>query len=112
MPPKLRRGPRMSGVSEDRTSGAGGRGKVTADSELRKMRNFLAQEFSSLSSGYIQIRRSFEPRALCAICLVVVAMKPTEKQPSNIAPGKRCTGLGFLCFKKKETVLRASILAA
>ena len=86
MPPKLRQGPHMSGVSKDGTSGAGERGKVTADSELRKMQNFPAQEFSSLSSGYIEIRRSFEPRALCAICLVVVGMKPTEKQPSNVAP--------------------------
>ena len=77
----------MSGVSQDGTSSAGGRGEATADSELRKTRNLPAQEFSSLSSGYIQTRRSFvEWRALCATCLVVVGMKPTEKEPSDIAP--------------------------
>ena len=60
---------------------------VTEDSGLRKTQNFPVQEFSSLSSSYIQISRSFvEPRALRAIHLVVAGMKPTEKQPGNVAP--------------------------
>ena len=79
--------PACPGLAKTRHAVLGGGGTVTADSGLRKTQNFPVQEFSSLSSSYIQISRSFvEPRALRAIHLVVAGMKSTEKQPGNVAP--------------------------
>ena len=77
----------MSGVGEDQTCGAGGRGDGDCGLRTQEAQNLPVQEFSSLSSSYIQISRSFvEPRALRAIHLVVAGMKSTEKQPGNVAP--------------------------